>query len=157
MDTARTDDLPHGDASLAWKNLLTRFEPRQFGPVPELKSELYSKRFESLGRSPDLYYLELEQIRQKLSNLGEKSLTNDVLISQILINLPIEYENKKNHIQHLIDSGNKLTIIDVLGHLRENIVSLTKGREFDSRITRNNTVFFFNLFKGYCNRYSSLR
>ena len=36
VDTARTYDLADGDASLAWKNLLTRFEPRQFGSVLEL-------------------------------------------------------------------------------------------------------------------------
>ena len=103
-----------------------------------------------MGQSLDLYYLELEQIRQKSSNLGEKTFNNNVLISQILINLAIEYENKKDHIKHLIDGGNKLAIIDVLGHFREKFVSLAKGRDFDPRTTRNNTALFAKQFKGYC-------
>ena len=31
VDTAKTENLPDEDAALSWKNLLTRFEPNQFG------------------------------------------------------------------------------------------------------------------------------
>ena len=29
VDTAKTERLPDGDAALAWKSLLTRYEPKQ--------------------------------------------------------------------------------------------------------------------------------
>ena len=31
VDTVKTENLLDGDAALAWKNLLIRFEPNQFG------------------------------------------------------------------------------------------------------------------------------
>ena len=37
VDTATTEDLPHGDESLVCQNLLSRFQFRQFESVLELK------------------------------------------------------------------------------------------------------------------------
>ena len=37
VDTAKTENLPDVDAALAWKNLLTRFEPKQYGSLLSLK------------------------------------------------------------------------------------------------------------------------
>ena len=65
VDNAKTEKLPDGDAALAWKNLLTRYEPKQFGSLLILKNEFFSKTLENCAQSPDLLYLELEQIRPK--------------------------------------------------------------------------------------------
>ena len=61
-----------------------------------------------------------------------------------------EYENKIDHIKHLIDSGIKLNVVQVLGQLRDKYISLTKGKSFDSRTSSNNTALFPKHFKGYC-------
>ena len=61
-----------------------------------------------------------------------------------------EYENKIDHIKHLIDSGIKLNIVQVLGHLIDKYISLTKGKSFDSRTSSNNTALFAKQFKVYC-------
>ena len=43
------------------------------------------------------------------------------------------YENKVDHIKHLIDSGTEPTLVEVLGHLREKYLSLNKDDVLDSR------------------------
>ena len=37
VDMAKSKNLPDGDVALAWKNLLTRYEPKQYGTLLELK------------------------------------------------------------------------------------------------------------------------
>ena len=44
VDTGKTENLPHGDASHIWENQLTRFESKQFGNLLTLKIFL-SKTF----------------------------------------------------------------------------------------------------------------
>ena len=36
VETAKTEDLPDGNIALAWKNLLTRYEPKQYGTLLDL-------------------------------------------------------------------------------------------------------------------------
>ena len=43
VDTAKLENLPDGDVALAWKNLLTRYEPRQYGTLLELKRNFMTK------------------------------------------------------------------------------------------------------------------
>ena len=60
------------------------------------------------------------------------------MIAQILNQMPNTYENKVDHIKHLIDIGKKPTLVEVVGHLREKFTSLNKDNTLDSR-TSNNT------------------
>ena len=41
------------------------------------------------------------------------------MLAQILNQMPSVYENKVDYVKHLIDSGTELTLVDVVGHLRE--------------------------------------
>ena len=41
VDTVKTENLADGDASLSWKNILTRYEPKQFGNLLMLKNEFF--------------------------------------------------------------------------------------------------------------------
>ena len=43
VDTARSENLPDRDVVLAWKNLLTRYEPKQYGTLLELKRSFMTK------------------------------------------------------------------------------------------------------------------
>ena len=65
VDTAKTENLPDGDASLAWKNLLTRYDSKQFGNLLTLKNEFYLKPFEECKQSSNMLYLELKKIQQQ--------------------------------------------------------------------------------------------
>ena len=43
VDTAKLENLPDGDVALAWKNLLTRYEPKQYRTLLELKRNFMTK------------------------------------------------------------------------------------------------------------------
>ena len=60
------------------------------------------------------------------------------------------YETKIDHIKYQIDSGIKLSIVQVLSHLRDKYISLNKGKNIDSRNSSNTTALFTKQFKGYC-------
>ena len=62
VDTAKLENLPDGDAALAWKNLLTRYEPKQYGTLLELKRNFMTKSLQECENNPDTLYLELERI-----------------------------------------------------------------------------------------------
>ena len=121
VDTAKSENLPDGDAALAWKNLLTRYEPRQYGTLLELKRNFMTKSLQECENDPDMLYLELERIRQRIESISEEHIKDDEMIAQILNQMPNTYENKVDHIKHLIDIGKKPTLVEVVGHLRESL------------------------------------
>ena len=63
VDTAKLENLPDGDVVLAWKNLLSRYEPKQYGTLLELKRSFMTKSLHECENNPDTLYLELEKIR----------------------------------------------------------------------------------------------
>ena len=72
------------------------------------------------------------------------------MIAQILNQMPSAYENKVDHIKHLIDIGNKPTLVKVIGHLREKFMSLNKDDVLNSRMSNNTKALIIKQFKGYC-------
>ena len=72
------------------------------------------------------------------------------MIAQILNQMPNTYENKVDHIKHLIDIGKKPTLVEVMGHLREKFMSLNKDDTLDSRTSNNTKALIVKQFKGYC-------
>ena len=61
VDTARSENLPDGDVVLAWKNLLSRYEPKQYGTLLELKRSFMAKSLQECENNPDTLYLELKK------------------------------------------------------------------------------------------------
>ena len=132
VDTAKSENLPDGDAALAWKNLLTRYEPRQYGTLLELKRNFMTKSLQECENNPDMLYLELERIRQRIESISDEHIKDKEMIAQILNQMPNTYENKVDHIKHLIDIGKKPTLVEVVGHLLEKYTSLNNDNTLDS-------------------------
>ena len=88
VDTARSENLPDGDIVLAWKNLLTRYEPKQYGTLLELKRSFMTKSLQECENNPDTLYLELEKIRQRIGNISEDRIDDNEMIAQILNQMP---------------------------------------------------------------------
>ena len=65
VDTAKTRDLPDGDAALAWRNLLTKHEPKQYGILLNLKRDFMTKSLDECEQNPDVLYLELKKSDRK--------------------------------------------------------------------------------------------
>ena len=66
VDTTKTENLPDGDAALTWKNLLTRYKPKQYGILLSLRRDFMTKSFEECEQNSDILCLELEKICQKI-------------------------------------------------------------------------------------------
>ena len=136
VDTAKSENIPDRDAALAWKNLLTRNEQRQYGTLLELKSNFMTKSLQECENDPDMLYLELERIRQRIESINDERIKDNEMIAQILNQMPNTYENKVDHIKHLIDIGKKPTLVEVVGHLREKYTSLNK----DNTLTQERPI-----------------
>ena len=72
------------------------------------------------------------------------------MIAQILNQMPSTYENKVDHIKHLINIGNEPTLVEVVGHLQEKFMSLNKDDVLDSRTSNNTKALIVKQFKGHC-------
>ena len=59
VDTAKSENLPDGDIVLAWKNLLSRYEPKQYGTLLELKRSFMTKSLQECENNPDTLYLKI--------------------------------------------------------------------------------------------------
>ena len=55
------------------------------------------------------------------------------MIAQIVNQTPSVYGNKVDHIKHQIDCGVEMTLVEVLGHLRDKYMSLKKENNIDSK------------------------
>ena len=150
VETAKTEDLPDGDVALAWKNLLTRYEPKQYGTYLDLKKEFMNKTLQECENNPDTLFLELEKIRQRIACVCKEKIDDKEMIAQILNQMPNAYENKVDYIKREIDNEKDITLIEVLGHLRDKFLTLKKENKIDSTTSNNTKALIAKQFKGYC-------
>ena len=112
VETAKTDELPDGDAALGWKNLLTRYEPKQYGTLLDLKKEFMNKTLQDCDNNPDTLYLELEKIRQRIACVCKEKIHDREMIAQILNQMSDVYKNKVDYIKHEIAA--KIPLVHIL-------------------------------------------
>ena len=88
VDMAKLENLPDGDIALAWKNLLTRYEPRQYGTLLELKRNFMTKSLQECKNDQALLFLELERIRQRIESISNEHIKDREMIAQNLNQMP---------------------------------------------------------------------
>ena len=121
-----------------------------YGTLMEWKKKFMTKSLEDSENDPEVLYLELERIRQRIQSISNECIKDEDMITQILNQMPDAYKNKVNHIKHLIDTGKEPTLVEVVGHLREKFISLNKDNTLDSKATSNTKALIVKQFKGYC-------
>ena len=104
VDNSRTEDLPDGDARLAWEELNAKFEPSTTMSLVALKREFTLCCLTDTNLNPDIWIRELERIRRRLASLGHQISDVDLSI-HILNNLPEDYENLIENLETLIEAG----------------------------------------------------
>ena len=65
VDTAKIKDLPDEDAALAWKNLLTMHEPKQYGILSNLKRDFMTKSLDECEQNQMYSIWNLEKSNRK--------------------------------------------------------------------------------------------
>ena len=109
-----------------------------------------TKSLQECKNDPDMLFLELERIQQRIESISEERIKDSEMIAQILNQMPSACENKVDHIKHLIDIGNEPTLVEVVGYLQEKFMSLNKDDVLDSRTSNNTKALIVKQFKGYC-------
>ena len=129
VDEACTDDLPDGDAALAWKNLLNKFEPTTAADKVSLLKEFADSKLDDVESDPDTWYNELATLRQQLKKVGTLKSDEDMMV-HILNNLPKEYENTVELCERRIGlATDPLTLDDLRAELRSKYKRLTKAND----------------------------
>ena len=105
VDESVSAEFPDGDARLAWKNLLARYEPNTGAVKVQLKQEFHLMKLESADEDPDPWLTSLELKRRRLKTLGTNMEDEDVIL-HILNNLPKEYETVVELCEEDLSRGN---------------------------------------------------
>ena len=92
---SRTQDNPDGDVKLAWKRLVSKFEPKTAQSYIKLNKEFVSSKLEDTVTDPEEWITKLEALRTQMNNVkirNKNDMTETELIIHILTSLPEEYE-----------------------------------------------------------------
>ena len=97
-----TDDLPIGNAFLAWNKLKERFDPQTSNEKLQLKEKFTNSKLTDWKKSPDDWITELEIIVSQLDQMGHK-ITKEDFMMHVIGNLPEEYESKVETLEKDLD------------------------------------------------------
>ena len=113
VDEAVTDDLPDGDARLAWINLEKKFMPKTSSTIVELKKMWAASQLKNARKDPDKWIQKLEIVRARLKKMNHTITDDDVLI-HIVNNLPKEYDELVERLEEKIGADQDELTIDEL-------------------------------------------
>ena len=103
VEKSVTDDLPNGDANLAWKKLKKKFNPQTSANKLKLKRKFTNSSLTDWKQDPDDWITELDILRTQLEEMGHMISDKDFMI-HILNNLPTEYESKVESLKKDFDN-----------------------------------------------------
>ena len=92
--------------------------------IIELKERCHDKKSGRMWTKPKCTLPRTRKNLTKKLNVSSNSIANNEMIAQMINQMPSVYENKVDHIKHQIDSGIEMTLVEVLGHLRDKYMSL---------------------------------
>jgi gag-polypeptide of LTR copia-type len=101
-------DFPQGSAKLAWKALANQWEPKKEVNKQTLTIELFALKLDDVSKDPEKWILELQEKQAKLKEMNE-NVSDGLLMSHILGNLPKEYENVADNLAR--DSTKTITTV----------------------------------------------
>ena len=100
---------PHGNARIAWKNLVKKYTRSTSFALSTLRKKFNSAKLKKVF-DPDIYMVYLQDIRQKMTDMGH-TYTDHQYMLQVLSGLTDEYETVVYFLNHrLSDVKNPLTI-----------------------------------------------
>ena len=127
VDTSLTEDLPKGDAGVAWEALKNKFEPEDGASMIELKREFSGSTLKSGEDDPEEWLTSLDQLRARLTKMQAKMSDDDFML-HVLSNLPEEYDNTVENCEDGLKDGT-LTLKVLKTRLRAKYKRLQKGVE----------------------------
>ena len=149
-----TTDLSNGDAALAWRNLLAKYESKSATNIVELLRKFSQSRLTSLSNDPDDWIVELEIIKARLNSMNH-TISDTSLLIHILNNLLEEYDNiVEADKKFLSDATNPLNIETLHNHLHRKWEKLVNRQNIDVHDDNDKVVgdalIAGSQFKGRC-------
>ena len=93
VQNAVTDNLPSGDAKLAWKNICNINQPVTASEQHDLEQQFYQCTLADEHTNPDNWFVKLENIRITLKNDHNHPINDEQMVTQILYTpLPSVYK-----------------------------------------------------------------
>jgi gag-polypeptide of LTR copia-type len=139
VQTSRSEEMPEGDARLAWMNLVSKLAPVTKSNLIKTKKEFVDSKLEDVSVNPDVWIQGLEILSRRLDILGHPITEMDLII-HIMHNLPDEYETMIEFIENELDNDSA-TLEKVKERLRTKFEQLNKSME------RNKNAFALSCLK----------
>ena len=148
---AVTDQLPDGDASVAWNNMMLIFKPVSSAKKHELEQAFNQSNLRSENKNPDEWFAELEKIRLQLKLDFQVKLDDDKMISQIVYNLhPTPYQTTVALLKRDLNKAVVLTLSDVKDDIRQIYGSLKVSHQTSAETALTGKSRFKKQYKGQC-------
>ena len=130
---ALTDELPDGDAALAWNTLKSLNRPTTVTEKQELIDEFTNCKLESKNVNPDVWLTELLHLRARLEIEYQYKKTDKEVREHILQKVPKEYNEVVRSIQRDINKGGDPSLDEVKADIREEykLTCKNQGRDPD--------------------------
>jgi hypothetical protein len=93
VESSRTEELPDGDARLAWEELKIKYEPSNTMSMIVVKKEFALCELTDSGQDPNVWIRYLQRMRQRLATMGHQ-VSDIYLIIHIINNLMANLERE---------------------------------------------------------------
>ena len=126
-----TNDLPTGDANLAWKKLKKKFNPQTSANKLKLKRQFTNSSLMDWKKDSDDWITELDILRTQLEEMGHTISEKDFMV-HILNNLPTEYKSKVESLEKDLDNVKyPLTLDRMIDELNFKYKKICKKNKYD--------------------------
>ena len=153
-----TDDLPTGDANLAWKKLKKKFNPQTSANKLKLRRQFTNSSLTDWKKDPDDWITELDILQTQLEEMGHTISDKDFMIHI----LNTEYKNKVESLKKDLDNVDyPLTLDRMIDELNFEYEKICKKNKYDpesgeqNKKGKNNaisTALTMQDFKGFRGR-----
>jgi hypothetical protein len=108
----KTKDYPDGNGAIAWERLKNKYEPVSAPSMVKLEKQFRELSLKK-GQDPEVWIIELEDLRVKLENMGS-CITDNQFMIQILNNLTSDYDLQLALMERRVGDADKpLTVEEV--------------------------------------------
>ncbi|KAG7337993.1 gag-polypeptide of LTR copia-type [Nitzschia inconspicua] len=136
-------DFPQGSAKKTWEVLADRWEPKKEVNKQTLTNELFTLKLDDVSKDPEKWIMLLQEKQTKLQVMGE-TISDGLLMSHILGNLPKEYE----HVADNLARDSNRTITSVTDELKEKFERMKIAGTVDDS---EKALTGYKKFSGNCN------
>ena len=153
VDKSVTNDLPDGDAALAWKDLKKKYDSKTPSTMVSLSEQYHNSKLENLKVDPEVWIVHLEILKTKLDQMGY-TISEKQLMIHIMHHLPKEYETVVDDMEKTLNCNtNPLTLESMKERLHSKWEKINKNGEedtYEDEDVQGEALFAKRQFKGRC-------